>query len=109
PGDMVVPDQIFDRTKGVRASSFFGEGCVGHVTFADPFCNDLRQIIAASARACKGDDGVHTGGAYVCMEGPQFSTRAESHFYRKTLAPAVIGMTGLPEAKLAREAEMSYA
>jgi 5'-methylthioadenosine phosphorylase len=109
PGDMVVPDQIFDRTKGVRAASFFGEGCVGHVTFADPFCGELRGVIRSAAQDCKGADGVHDGGAYVCMEGPQFSTRSESHFYRKTLAPAVIGMTGLPEAKLAREAEMCYA
>lgn len=108
PGDMVVPDQIFDRTKGVRAASFFGEGCVGHMTFADPFCGELRGVITKAAAESKGAGGVHDGGAYVCMEGPQFSTRAESHFYRKTLAPAVIGMTGLPEAKLAREAEMCY-
>jgi 5'-methylthioadenosine phosphorylase len=107
PGDMVVPDQIFDRTKGVRASTFFGEGCVGHMTFADPFCGEMRSIITGSAKA--NDAKVHDGGSYVCMEGPQFSTRAESHFYRKTLAPAVIGMTGLPEAKLAREAELCYA
>lgn len=106
PGDMVVPDQIFDRTKGIRASTFFGDGCVGHVAFADPFCEDLRQVILQAAK--QNLARVHDGGAYVCMEGPQFSTRAESHQYRKTLAPAVIGMTGLPEAKLAREAEMSY-
>ncbi len=107
PGDMVVPDQIFDRTKGVRASTFFGEGCVGHVSFADPFCSELRGVIISSAKA--NDARVHNGGTYVCMEGPQFSTRAESHFYRKTLEPSVIGMTGLPEAKLAREAELCYA
>jgi 5'-methylthioadenosine phosphorylase len=107
PGDMVVPDQIFDRTKGVRASTFFGEGCVGHLSFADPFCGELRSVIANSAKASAAR--VHDGGSYVCMEGPQFSTRAESHFYRKTLEPAVIGMTGLPEAKLAREAELCYA
>ena len=107
PGDMVVPDQIFDRTKGVRASTFFGDGCVGHLSFADPFCNDFRGVIYNSAKAS--DARVHNGGSYVCMEGPQFSTRAESHFYRKTLEPAVIGMTGLPEAKLAREAELCYA
>lgn len=106
PGDMVVPDQIFDRTKGIRAASFFGDGVVGHVSFADPFCDELRTIITASAKASKAT--VHHGGTYVCMEGPQFSTRAESNFYRKTLAPAVIGMTALPEAKLAREAEMCY-
>jgi len=107
PGDMVVPDQIFDRTKGVRASTFFGEGCVGHLSFADPFCGELRSVIVNSAKACEAK--VHDCGSYVCMEGPQFSTRAESHFYRKTLEPAVIGMTGLPEAKLAREAELCYA
>lgn len=107
PGDMVVPDQIFDRTKGVRASTFFGEGCVGHVSFADPFCGELREVIHSSSKASAAR--VHNGGSYVCMEGPQFSTRAESHFYRKTLEPSVIGMTGLPEAKLAREAELCYA
>lgn len=106
PGDMVVPDQIFDRTRGHRESSFFGHGIVGHVAFADPFSAEMRQIIATAARAKTGR--VHEGGTYVCMEGPQFSTRAESNFYRKTLAPAVIGMTAIPEAKLAREAELSY-
>jgi 5'-methylthioadenosine phosphorylase len=109
PGDMVVPDQIFDRTKGVRAASFFGDGVVGHVTFADPFCAQMNAVVAASAKKASASRvNVHVGGTYVCMEGPQFSTRAESHFYRKTLSPAVIGMTGLPEAKLAREAEMCY-
>lgn len=106
PGDMVVPDQIFDRTRGVRNGSFFGEGIVGHVSFADPFCDELRKVILSSAQANKAR--VHDGGTYVCMEGPMFSTRAESNYYRKTLAPAVIGMTALPEAKLAREAEMCY-
>ena len=107
PGDMVVPDQIFDRTRGQRASTFFGEGIVGHVMFADPFCDELRQVVTQAAK----DVGatVHDGGAYICMEGPQFSTRAESHFYRDTVSPSVIGMTALPEAKLAREAEMCYA
>ncbi len=106
PGDMVVPDQLFDRTKGDRASTFFGDGVVGHVAFADPFCDELRQVIVTAARRNKAR--THDGGTYVCMEGPQFSTRAESNYYRKTLAPAVIGMTGLPEAKLAREAELCY-
>ncbi len=106
PGDMVVPDQIFDRTKGVRDSTFFGEGIVGHISFADPFCDEMRHVIVESAKA-KGAR-VHTEGAYVCMEGPQFSTRSESRFYRETLRPAVIGMTAIPEAKLAREAEMCY-
>jgi len=107
PGDMVVPDQIFDRTKGVRESTFFGDGLVGHVSFADPFCDELRQIIIAACKANKAT--THGSGTYVCMEGPMFSTRAESHQYRKTLDPAVIGMTAIPEAKLAREAELSYA
>lgn len=107
PGDMVVPDQIFDRTGGQRASTFFGNGIAGHVAFADPFCDELREVVLAESK----DVGatVHAGGAYICMEGPQFSTRAESHFYRRSLDPAVIGMTALPEAKLAREAEMCYA
>ena len=107
PGDMVVPDQIFDRTRGQRASTFFGNGIVGHVGFADPFCGELRQVVVGASN----DVGVtvHEGGVYICMEGPQFSTRAESHFYRNTLDPVVIGMTALPEAKLAREAEMCYA
>jgi 5'-methylthioadenosine phosphorylase len=106
PGDMVIPDQLFDRTRGQRSSSFFGEGLVGHVMFADPFCDEMRQIVLKASDA----EGAttHNGGTYVCMEGPQFSTRAESHFYRKTLAPSVIGMTAIPEAKLAREAELSY-
>jgi 5'-methylthioadenosine phosphorylase len=107
PGDMVVPDQIFDRTKGVRPSTFFGDGACGHVAFADPFCDELRHLVTAAAKASRAR--VHDGGTYVCMEGPQFSTRAESRHYRETLSPAVIGMTALPEAKLAREAEMCYA
>ncbi len=106
PGDMVIPDQIYDRTKGLRASTFFGQGIVGHVEFADPFCPDLSQWIETAARSVT--DRVHRGGAYVCIEGPQFSTRAESHQYRDTMKPAVIGMTGIPEAKLAREAELCY-
>ena len=106
PGDMVVPDQLFDRTRGTRANTFFGEGIVGHVMFGDPFCCEMRQIILDAARHEKAT--VHDGGTYVCMEGPAFSTRAESQYYRKTLAPAVIGMTAIPEAKLAREAELSY-
>ena len=107
PGHMVVPDQLFDRTKGVRPSTFFGEGIAGHVVFADPFCDELRGVALDAARACEAQ--VHDGGTYVCMEGPQFSTRAESHFYRGAVDASVIGMTGLPEAKLAREAEMCYA
>jgi 5'-methylthioadenosine phosphorylase len=107
PGHMVVPDQLFDRTKGVRPSTFFGDGIVGHVVFADPFCDELRHLAVGAARSCQAE--VHDGGTYICMEGPQFSTRAESRFYRQSVDAAVIGMTGLPEAKLAREAEMCYA
>ena len=107
PGDMVVPDQIFDRTRGVRPSTFFGRGIVGHMSFADPFCQELRLFVTEAAEKTKGR--VHTGGTYVCMEGPQFSTRAESQFYRRAVNATVIGMTALPEAKLAREAEMCYA
>jgi len=107
PGDMVIPDQIFDRTKGIRPATFFGEGIAGHVGFADPFCEELRQVVAQAA-AARGAV-VHQGGIYVCMEGPQFSTRAESHFYRREVDASVIGMTALPEAKLAREAEICYA
>ncbi|MDQ3230889.1 MAG: S-methyl-5'-thioadenosine phosphorylase [Pseudobdellovibrionaceae bacterium] len=106
PGDLVIPDQIFDRTKGIRPSTFFGGGIVGHVEFADPFCADFRGWIETAAR--KVSDQVYSGGTYVCIEGPQFSTRAESQHYRETIQPSVIGMTALPEAKLAREAEMAY-
>ncbi len=107
PGNMVVPDQLFDRTRGSRESTFFGEGIAGHVMFGDPFCAEMRSLIIAGAKIEKAT--VHDGGTYVCMEGPAFSTRAESNFYRKTLEPSVIGMTAIPEAKLAREAEMCYA
>ncbi len=107
PGDMVIPDQIFDRTKGIRLSTFFGDGIVGHVSLADPFCDSLRHVLVEAARACGAT--VHEGGTYVGMEGPQFSTRAESNFYRANVDATVIGMTAIPEAKLAREAEMCYA
>ena len=106
PGNLVVPDQLFDRTKGIRPSTFFGDGIAGHVLFADPFCEEMRRLIISAARDLGAK--VHSGGSYICMEGPQFSTRAESTFYRETLKPAVIGMTGLPEANLAREAELAY-
>lgn len=106
PGHMVVPDQLFDRTRGHRANTFFGEGIVGHVMFGDPFCHEMRSIILKASNHEKAT--VHDGGTYVCMEGPAFSTRAESEFYRRTLSPAVIGMTAIPEAKLAREAEICY-
>ncbi len=105
PGHVVVVDQFIDRTKA-RASTFFGDGAVGHIAFGDPVCGQLRQVLLDTARA----EGatVHDGGTYVCMEGPAFSTRAESNLYRSWGAK-VIGMTNLPEAKLAREAGMSYA
>jgi 5'-methylthioadenosine phosphorylase len=104
PGDVVVPDQFIDRTTQ-RPSTFFGKGIVAHVSLADPFCKDLsaRLLEAATAEGGK----VHAGGTYVCMEGPQFSTRAESGLYRSWGAH-VIGMTNLQEAKLAREAEICF-
>lgn len=106
PGHLVIPDQIFDRTKGVRASTFFEGGVVGHIEFADPFCAEFLEVIKGAAH--EATDNVHSGGTYVCIEGPAFSTRAESKFYRKTLDPVIIGMTAIPEAKLAREAELAY-
>ncbi|HEX9144266.1 MAG TPA: S-methyl-5'-thioadenosine phosphorylase [Candidatus Binatia bacterium] len=104
PGDLVVPDQFIDRTSK-RPSTFFGRGIVAHVSFADPFCKHLSAKLVDAAR----QEGarVHAGGTYVCMEGPQFSTRAESNLYRGWGA-AVIGMTNLQEAKLAREAEICF-
>ena len=106
PGEMVVPDQLFDRTKGIRPSTFFGDGIAGHVSFADPFCPELSEVVVQAAK--NRGATVHKGGTYVCMEGPQFSTRAESRFYRDSVNATVIGMTAIPEAKLAREAEMCY-
>jgi 5'-methylthioadenosine phosphorylase len=105
PGHVVVIDQFIDRTRH-RADSFFGEGIVAHVGFGDPVCPALRQMILDAAREVGAT--AHDGGTYICMEGPQFSTRAESHLYR-SWGGAVIGMTNLTEAKLAREAEISYA
>ena len=104
PLDLVIPDQIIDRTKE-RVSTFFGDGLVAHVGFADPFCPNLRRN---SLDAADGLTTTHDGGTYVVIEGPQFSTRAESALYRSWGAD-VIGMTALPEAKLAREAEICYA
>jgi 5'-methylthioadenosine phosphorylase len=105
PGHVVIPDQFIDRTTQ-RPSTFFGRGLVAHVSLADPFCKDLSGILIAAANF----EGakVHAGGTYLCMEGPQFSTRAESHLYRSWGAH-VIGMTNLQEAKLAREAEICFA
>jgi len=105
PGDMVIVDQFFDRTKN-RAASFFGDGVVGHIAFADPVCGPLAGILAASSERVGAR--THRGGTYLCIEGPQFSTRAESLIYRQW-GVAVIGMTNLTEAKLAREAEICYA
>jgi 5'-methylthioadenosine phosphorylase len=105
PGHVVVPDQFIDRTRQ-RASTFFGRGIVAHVQFADPLCPNLSGAVVSAARA--EGASVHAGGIYVCMEGPQFSTRAESSLYRAWGAH-VIGMTNLPEAKLAREAEICLA
>ncbi len=104
PLDIVIPDQFIDRTKG-RISTFFGRGLAAHVGFAHPFCRILSRVVTAGGK----DSGavVHTGGTYVCMEGPQFSTLAESKLYRSWGAD-IIGMTNLQEAKLAREAEICY-
>ena len=104
PMDLVIPDQFFDRTRG-RISTFFGDGLVAHVGFAHPFCKNLSRIAVDSAQAAGA--AVHEGGTYVCMEGPQFSTLAESQLYR-SWGMDIIGMTNLQEAKLAREAEICY-
>ena len=113
PRDIVLPSQYYDRTKGSREHTFFGRGLVAHVAFAEPICPDLRaflfqQIQHALNRRGETKSRLHNGGAYVCMEGPAFSTRAESLSYRQ-LGGDVIGMTSLPEAKLCREAEICYA
>jgi len=105
PLDVAVPDQFIDTTRQ-RPSTFFGSGLVAHVSLADPVCPDLASALHATARACGAR--VHAGGTYVCIEGPQFSTRAESHLYRSFKAD-VIGMTNAQEVKLAREAEICYA
>ncbi len=106
PQTLVIPDQIFDRTKH-RAPTFFGDGMVVHMPFADPYCPHMVSHLSdASAEATDADH--HSGGTYVCIEGPQYSTRAESEFYRAQ-GFEIIGMTAIPEAKLAREAEMCYA
>ncbi len=108
PLDMVVPDQFIDRTKN-RASTFFGDGIVAHIAFGDPVCHNLAGVLAdAVASLNLTDVTLHRGGTYVCMEGSAFSTKAESHLYRSWGA-TIIGMTNLPEAKLAREAEIAYA
>jgi len=105
PGHIVIPDQFFDRTAGKRASTFFGEGVVGHVQFSDPVCADVSEVIFNAAQAVGAT--VHRGGTYICIEGPNFSTRAESNIYR-SWGVDVIGMTNISEARLAREAEICY-
>lgn len=105
PGHVVLVDQFIDRTRH-RPDSFFGEGIVAHVGFGDPVCPTLRRMMLEAAREAGAT--AHDGGTYVCMEGPQFSTRAESNLYR-SWGGSVVGMTNLTEAKLAREAEISYA
>ena len=108
PLDMVVPDQFIDRTRN-RVSTFFGEGVVAHIAFGDPVCPQLAKLLADSVDSLNlSEVTLHRGGTYVCMEGPAFSTKAESNLYRSWGA-TVIGMTNLPEAKLAREAEIAYA
>ena len=108
PLDMVIPDQFIDRTKN-RISTFFGAGIAAHITFGDPICHNLAGVLADAIAALNLPDVTyHRGGTYVCMEGPAFSTKAESNMYR-SLDATVIGMTNVPEAKLAREAEIAYA
>jgi 5'-methylthioadenosine phosphorylase len=106
PRDLIIPDQLFDRTKS-RVNSFYEGGIVVHCTFAEPFCPTLSKLLLDAAHELS-DVKVHAGGTYVCMEGPLFSTKAESNVYRKW-GMDIIGMTALPEAKLAREAELCYA
>ncbi|KAF2259495.1 Methylthioadenosine phosphorylase [Lojkania enalia] len=108
PRDFVVPDQIIDRTKGIRPFTFFEGGMVGHVGFGDPFDEGLAKVVRQCGHALEGDGvTLHDKGLLICMEGPQFSTRAESNLYR-SWGGSVINMSALPEAKLAREAEIAY-
>jgi len=106
PGDVVIPTQIFDRTKGIRPLTFFGDGIAAHVQFDKPFDKQLSELLLSAAKEAGAK--VHGSGTYVCMEGPQFSSFAESEEYRRQ-GHDIIGMTAIPEAKLAREAEMAYA
>jgi 5'-methylthioadenosine phosphorylase len=106
PCDIVLPDQFLDRTKQSFAHTYFGRGIVGHIAFADPICNELRLLLLKSGRALRAR--IHDGGTYVNMEGPAFSTRAES-FANRSLGHDVVGMTNLGEAKCSREAEIAYA
>jgi 5'-methylthioadenosine phosphorylase len=109
PRDMVLPDQFIDLTRQ-RAGTFFGDGAVAHVSMAQPICPALSAMLANAVRQVGHADPIrlHEGGTYVCIEGPQFSSQAESHWYR-SMGASVIGMTNMPEAKLAREAQIAYA
>ncbi len=109
PLDMVLPDQFIDLTRQ-RASTFFGEGAVAHVSMAEPVCSHVADALASAVEKVGAADPVrlHRRGTYVCIEGPQFSSQAESHWYR-SMGASVLGMTNMPEAKLAREAQMAYA
>lgn len=107
PLDMVLPDQFIDLTKQ-RASTFFGNGAVAHVSMAQPVCAALSDVLARAVSSLSTPPQLHRGGSYVCIEGPQFSSLAESQWYR-SMKTSVIGMTNMPEAKLAREAQMAYA
>jgi 5'-methylthioadenosine phosphorylase len=106
PGDLVAVDQFIDRTRGQRPTTFFGEGVIAHAAFSDPVCPALHAAALAAGQGSQAT--VHATGTYVCIEGPAFGTRAESHLYR-TWGATVVGMTAIPEAKLAREAELCYA
>lgn len=106
PGHIVIPDQLFDNTKGGRARTFFGEGLVAHISVADPFCAELSGLAYQAVKDCGA--AVHKGGAFITIEGPRFSTKAESHAFR-AWGMSIIGMTASPEAFLAREAELCYA
>ncbi len=106
PGHLVIPDQFFDRTQGRRDSTFFGRGVTGHIQFADPVCPELSGILGDAGQ--RAGATIHKGGTYLCIEGPNFSTRAESMIYR-SWGIDIIGMTNIPEARLAREAEICYA
>ncbi len=107
PLHMLIPDQYIDMTRQ-RTNTFFGDGIVAHVAMADPVCAALSKLLALAVESLDQPPRLHRGGTYLCMEGPQFSTRAESQWYR-SLGASVIGMTNMPEARLAREAQMAYA
>lgn len=109
PLDMLIPDQFIDLTRK-RDNTFFGDGAVAHVSMADPVCSEVAKCLARAFDSTVKEEGVtlHRSGTYVCIEGPQFSTRAESHWYR-SMGASVIGMTNMPEARLAREAQIAYA